>query len=127
MPTINLTNNTDVILTASSADDNATLNRYLKSVLTFKTPPSFDTISSLLVKDQRELDFPIALSATGEGKFAIEETTLDVQLGARFVRTRGNANCGGLRYRKRLHFRHYQRRGVYPDQLLLGCRDRQAS
>src|SRR5580658_8968277 len=82
MPTINLTNNTDVILTASSADDNATLNLYLKSVLTFKTPPSFDTISSLLVKDQRELDFPIAVSATGEGEFAIGETTLDVQLGA---------------------------------------------
>jgi hypothetical protein len=82
MPTINLTNNTDVILTASSADDNATLNRYLKSVLTFKTPPSFDTISALLVKDQHELDFPIAVSATGEGKFAIGGTTLDVQLGA---------------------------------------------
>jgi hypothetical protein len=82
MPTIGLTNNTDVILTASSADDNATLNRYLKSLLTFKTPPSFDPISSLPVKNQRELDFPITLSATGEGKFAVEKTTLDVQLGA---------------------------------------------
>ncbi len=82
MPTINLSNNTDVILAASSADDNATLNRYLRSVLTFKTPPSFESISDLLVKDQRELDFPIVLSTTGEGKFALEKTTLDVQAGA---------------------------------------------
>ncbi len=82
MPTINLTNNTDVILTATSADDNSTLNRYLKSVLTFKTPPTFDSISGLLVKDQHELDFPITLAATGEGSFALEKTTLDIQLGA---------------------------------------------
>lgn len=82
MPTINLTNNTGLDLTASSADDNATLNRYLLSLLTFKTPPSFDPIASLLVKDQSELDFPIVLSAAGEGKFAVERTTLDVQLGA---------------------------------------------
>jgi hypothetical protein len=82
MPTINLTNNTGLDLTASSADDNATLNRYLLSLLTFKTPPSFDPIANLLVKDQSELDFPIVLSATGEGKFAVEKTTLDIQLGA---------------------------------------------
>lgn len=82
MPSINLTDNTDVILSASSADDNATLNRYLKSVLTFRTPPNFDSISGLLVKDQHELDFPLALSATGEAKFAVEKTTLDIQAGA---------------------------------------------
>ena len=82
MPTINLTNNTDVTLTASSADESATLNKYLKSVLTLKTPPSLDPISSLPVKSQREANFPIALSATGEGKFAVEKTTLDVQIGA---------------------------------------------
>jgi hypothetical protein len=82
MPTINLTNNTGLNLNASSADDNATLNRYLLSLLTFKTPPSFDPIANLLVKDQSELDFPITLSAAGEGKFAVEKTTLDIQLGA---------------------------------------------
>ncbi len=81
MPTINLTNNTDVILTASSAVDGATLNKYLKSVLTLKTPPSFDPLSSLPVKGQRAADFPVALSTTGEGKFAVEKTTLDVQFG----------------------------------------------
>jgi len=82
MPTINLTNNTDINLIASSADDNATLNRYLGSLLTFKTPPSFDPIAKLPVKSQSELDFPILLSATGEGKFAVDQTTLDIQLGA---------------------------------------------
>ncbi len=82
MPTISLTNNTGVNLTASSADDNATLNRYLQTLLTFQTPPSFDTVSNLLVKDQQELDFPITLSATGEGTFAVEKTALSVQLGA---------------------------------------------
>ena len=82
MPTVNLTNNTDVILTATSADDDSTLNRYLESALTFRAPATFDSISGLLVKDQHELDFPITLAATGEGKFAIEKTTFDVQLGA---------------------------------------------
>jgi hypothetical protein len=81
MPTINLTNNTDLNLTASSADDNATLNRYLLSLLTFKTPPSFDPIANLPVKDQKELDFPITLSAAGEGKFAVEKTVLDIAIG----------------------------------------------
>jgi hypothetical protein len=82
MPSINLTNNIDINLTGSSADDNATLNRYLKDILTFKTPPSFDSISNLLVKDQHELSFPITLAATGEGNFAVENTTFNIQLGA---------------------------------------------
>lgn len=82
MPTINLTNNSDLNITASSADNNATLNRYLTSGLSFKTPPSFDALANLLVKDQHQLDFPITLSATGEGKFALKKTTLDIQLGA---------------------------------------------
>jgi hypothetical protein len=82
MPAINLTDNTDLNLAATSADDNATLNRYLESLITFKTPPSLEPIANLLVKDQNELAFPIKLSATGEGKFAVKKTTLDVQLGA---------------------------------------------
>ena len=82
MPTISLTDNTDAILTASSADDNATLNRYLKSIVNFKAPPSFASISALLVKDQHELDFPITFAATGEGTFAVAKTTLDIQAGA---------------------------------------------
>jgi hypothetical protein len=82
MPTIKVTNNTGVILEASSADSNATLNKYLKSLLTFKAPPSFDPIANLPVKGQSELDFPITLSATGDAQFAVEKTTLDIQLGA---------------------------------------------
>jgi hypothetical protein len=82
MPTINITDNAGVNLAASSADHNATLNRYLTSLLTFKTQLSFGPIANLLVKDQRELDFPITLSATGDRQFAVEKTTLDVQLGA---------------------------------------------
>ena len=82
MPTISLSNNTNLNFTASSADNNATLNRYLKSVLTFRTPPSFDPIANLLVKDQSELDFPITLSAAAEGTFAIKNTTLRIQAGA---------------------------------------------
>ena len=82
MPAINLTNNSDLNITASSADNNATLNRYLTSALSVKTPPSFDSLANLLVKDQRELDFPITLAATGEGKFALKKTALDIQLGA---------------------------------------------
>jgi hypothetical protein len=82
MPSIQLTNNTNINLAASSDDDNATLNRYLKSLLTFKTPPSFDEISGLLVKDQPESGFPITLAATGSTAFAVEKTTLTVQSGA---------------------------------------------
>jgi hypothetical protein len=82
MPTINLTNNTDLNLTASSADGNAALNRYLQSMLTFKTPPSLDPIVRSLVKDQIETDFPITVSALGEGKFAVKGSILDVQIGA---------------------------------------------
>lgn len=82
MPTINLTNNTDLNVSGGSADDNATLNRYLTSGLTFKTPPSFDAIAKIPVKGQSELGFPITLSAAGEGKFALEKTALNVQLGA---------------------------------------------
>ena len=154
MPTINLTNNTGLNLTASSDDHNATLNRYLLSLLTFKTPPSFDPIANLLVKDQSELNFPIELAAAGEGKFAVEKTTLDIQLGAsasigllqdtneadflsshescrrsrqfrhRFVRAAGKAQCRGFRNGKRLQLWNCQRYLRYPPWLLSRCRER---
>ena len=73
METINLINNTDFNVSSSSADDNATLNRYLTTVLTFKTRPSLELIAKLPVKGQSELRFPITLSATGEGKFALKK------------------------------------------------------
>jgi hypothetical protein len=82
MPTIQLTNNTTLNITASSADGNATLNRYLKNPLTFLTPKSFDSIANEKVADLDANAFPIALNASGTGKFAVEGTTLGVTLGA---------------------------------------------
>lgn len=82
MATINLTNNTDVQLVASSADDNATLNRYLTSPFSLQAAPSLEPLLGLLVGSQSPLGFPIVVSATGEGKFALEHTTVDVQVGA---------------------------------------------
>lgn len=82
MPTIQLTGTTGLNFNISSDDANATLNRYLLSTLSFTAPPSLDPIAKLLVKDQHELDFPITLTAGGQGNFAVEGTTLGVQLGA---------------------------------------------
>lgn len=82
MPTISLTNNTGLDITASSADGNATLNRYLKEILTFKTPPSLDQVANQPVSSLHELAFPIKLAATAVGKFAVEGATLSVQVGA---------------------------------------------
>lgn len=81
MPTINLTNNTTLNVTASSADGNATLNRYLTSPLSFVTPAGFETIAGQKVGNLDPSAFPIKLSATGAGKFAVEETSLNLALG----------------------------------------------
>lgn len=82
MPTIHLTNNTTLNITASSADGNATLNRYLMSALSFQTLPSFDVIAAKRVADLDPTAFPIELKATGKGQFSVEGTALDVQVGA---------------------------------------------
>ena len=75
MPSINLTNNTSLNLTASSADNNATLNRYLKSLLTFKTPPSFDPIANLQIRDIDASGFPITLAA-GQAVIYLDSKTV---------------------------------------------------
>jgi len=82
MPTITLTNNTTLNIAASSADDNGTLNRYLKDPLKFVTPAGFDAIAGQKVADVDPAPFPLTATATGEGKFAVEKTTLDVKLNA---------------------------------------------
>ena len=82
MPTINLTNNTGLDVTASSADGNATLNRYLKNPLSFVTPAGLTAIAAQHVGDLDPTAFPITASATGQGTFAVEGTSLSVQLGA---------------------------------------------
>jgi hypothetical protein len=81
MPTIQLTNNTTLNITASSADKNATLNRYLKNPLTFLTPAGFDAIVDKKVGDLNASTFPITANANGAGQFAVEGTSLNVQIG----------------------------------------------
>jgi hypothetical protein len=80
MATITLTNNTDLNLTATSADDNATLNRYLTNPLTYSTA-GLNAITGKKVADLDETSFPITAGATGKSQFAVLGTALDVQLG----------------------------------------------
>jgi len=82
MPTIQLTDNTTLNIAASSADGNATLNRYLTNPLTFIAPGSLKAIVDQKVGDLDPTAFPIALSAGGGATFAVEGTSLGVQLGA---------------------------------------------
>ena len=82
MPGIQLTNNTTLNVTASSADGNATLNRYLTNPLSFITPAALNAIAGTKVGDLDPTAFPIAASATGEGQFVVKGTCLDVQVGA---------------------------------------------
>ena len=59
MPAINLTNNTTLNVAASSEDANATLIRYLLSVLTFTTPRqmnrSVPAVAGLLYRGMKAL------------------------------------------------------------------------
>ena len=82
MPSIQLTDNTSLNVTASTADGNATLNRYLTNPLSFITPAALNAIAGEKVGDLDPTAFPIAASAAGEGQFAVEGTCLDVQTGA---------------------------------------------
>jgi len=79
MPTINLTNNSSLNLTAASDDKNATLNRYLRGVLTFQTRPNLDAIIDQPINAVDKTPFPVSVTATGTGNFAVEPTTLTVQ------------------------------------------------
>jgi hypothetical protein len=81
VPSINLTNNVGLNLSASSGDGFSTLERYLKNILTFKTPPSFDPLVNVPVESLQETSFPITISAAGQGQFAVEGTTLNIQAG----------------------------------------------
>lgn len=82
MPTIQLTNNTTLNITASAADVNATLNRYLKNPLVFLTPAGWDAILAAKVGDLSPASFPLTATAKLAGRFAVEENSLNVQLGA---------------------------------------------
>jgi hypothetical protein len=82
MPAINLTDNTTLNIDASSADGNATLNKYLTHPLTFLTPRGLDAIAKREVKDLDKRAFPLNASASGAGTFAVEETSLSIAAGA---------------------------------------------
>jgi hypothetical protein len=82
MPAINLTDKTTLNIAASSADGSATLNKYLTHPLTFLTPAGLNAIAKKEVKDLDKRAFPLTASAAGEGRFAVEETSLDLRAGA---------------------------------------------
>jgi hypothetical protein len=82
MPTIGLTDNATLNVIVSSADGNATLNRYLTNPLSFITAAGSTAIAGQKVGDLDPTAFPITASASGDGKFAVEGTSLEVQPGA---------------------------------------------
>ena len=82
MPTINLTDNANLELNASFPENNRTLKQYLKQDLRLIAPHGFETAAAQTVKATDASGFPIQLSPTGAGKFAVENTTLTVQTGA---------------------------------------------
>src|ERR1022692_2703502 len=82
MPTIGLTDNATLNVIVSSADGNATLNRYLTNPLSFITAAGLTAIAGQKVGDLDPTAFPITASASGDGKFAVEGTSLEVQPGA---------------------------------------------
>lgn len=81
MPTIQLTNNTTLDITATAAGGGATLNRYLTNPLTYTTA-GLNAIAATTVGDLDPTIFPVAASATGGGEFAVAGTLLNVNLGA---------------------------------------------
>ena len=82
MPTINVTNHTELDLAASFPDNNGTLKQYLKQDLRLIAPDGFEAVAAQPVKATDASGFPIQLSPTGSGKFVVEKTTLTLQTGA---------------------------------------------
>ena len=81
MPTIQLTNNAALNLSASSSDGNATLNRYLTHPLTFITPAGFDSIVNQKVAGLDPIAFPFTAKAAATSAFAVEGTSLSIEPG----------------------------------------------
>lgn len=82
MSSIQITNNAKLDITATSADGNATLNRYLKGPLTFVTPAGIESLIDTKVSDVDLKAFPVQANATGAGQFAVAGTALNVHEGA---------------------------------------------
>ena len=81
MPVIQITNNSALNLTASSDDNNAAINRYLKNVLTLKAPVSLDALVKLKVADLDTVTFPVNLGASESTQFAAGQAALTVRGG----------------------------------------------
>jgi hypothetical protein len=81
MAEIHLTDNTTLTLTGSSADNNATLKRYLTESCRFITPEGFAALARQSVETVEPAAFPCQCSATGAGKFTLEGTTLTAKGG----------------------------------------------
>jgi hypothetical protein len=90
MPDITLTNNTNLSIAASSADANATLNRYLTHPLTFVTPAGLDAIAETKVEALDANVFPFTVNLGAQGQFAVSGTSLQVGAG-------GSASVGLLK------------------------------
>jgi len=82
MATIQLTDKTALDINASCGDIGATLNRYLKNPLSFRASAGLSAIAERKVADIDPNAFPITAHAAGEGQFAVEGTSLYVQVGA---------------------------------------------
>src|SRR5262249_15988058 len=105
MPSINLTNNTTLNITASSADGNATLNKYLTHPLTFLTPGGWNAIVKSEVRDLDKAAFPLMASAAGAGAFDLKGTSLALAAGASVsigLLTGDDASdfCGSLKWNR---------------------------
>ncbi len=82
MPSISITNNTTLNIVATSADTNATLNRYLINDLKFLVLGKPGLTANSLVADLDPNGFPLTAGATGASSFALKGTSLDVSVDA---------------------------------------------
>ena len=78
MPTIKLTNNATLDISASAENQSATLNRYLQDALTFRTSAKFDLSPQSLLQSITG-SFPASFNATGNGSFVLGATKLGLQ------------------------------------------------
>lgn len=81
MPTISITNNTTLDLSASLPENNRTLKQYLQHDLRLLAPHGFETMAAQTIKATDTSGFPIQLATAGAGEFAVEKTTLNVKVG----------------------------------------------
>jgi len=83
MPTIQLTNNASLNVTASGGSPGATLTKYLKDPLIFVSPRrELANAAETTVGQLDDHFFPLTASAKADGRFAVTTAEFDVRLGA---------------------------------------------